>query len=372
MIRVSIQIGMVPTILFTALLGTSLQGQDETGAHENCQVCHRCENPTALDPCLITCPRHGAPPMGAVGSTSGEELVVLDELVSLYEPVVFLHGFHASMAALSGGCTVCHHYSEPGGKIPPCRECHDEAVGADNIHQPTLKGAYHRQCLNCHREWSHEAKCTVCHETRESATGEYIPIDKSDIVGIPHPKIKAEPKYVYQTPYEPAPIVTFHHTDHVDQFGLKCANCHQGDNCGRCHEMGHKRREIEHVKTCIACHYEDNCRFCHSNKEKPPFDHTVVIGWELGPHHEEAECEACHGSTKAFRTPSTSCTHCHEDWELGTFDHARTGLALSEIHVELECVMCHVEERFDSPPTCDICHDDVSYPDFYPGEGAGD
>ena len=36
----------------------------------------------------------------------------------------------------------------------------------------------------------------------------------------------------------------FRHKEHTQRFGFKCAECHRGDSCLRCHEQGkqHKRR----------------------------------------------------------------------------------------------------------------------------------
>jgi hypothetical protein len=297
----------------------------------------------------------------------GPEIVMLDQLVNRYQPVQFAHKLHASMADMSSGCSFCHHYSEVDEEVPPCRVCHNEESQLGNLRQPGLKGAYHRQCLGCHREWSHEAGCVACHEVKDVTASDEIS-DKTDIHGIPHPKITAEKKYVYYTPYEPASVVTFHHSDHVDQFGLKCVSCHQGDNCGRCHELGHKREKIEHVKTCITCHSEDNCVFCHSTVEKPPFNHTTSTGWELSKNHINNVCQDCHGPTKSFVKPSTVCVDCHIHWEVGSFIHDVTGLILDEDHNENECGDCHIDMDFSQAPSCTDCHDEIQYPDEYPGE----
>ncbi len=331
-----------------------------------CETCHSCENPTREEPCLVVCPRYGGHLKGEHKVQEGPEIVILDQLANLYEPVPFAHKLHATMAEMSGGCAFCHHYSEVDAEVPPCRECHSEKHQMGNLRQPGLKGAYHRQCISCHREWSHETGCVACHEVKEVKTPDEI-ADKSDILGIPHPRITAENKYVYQTLYDPAPIVTFHHSDHVDQFGLTCTSCHQGDNCGRCHDLGHKREKVEHVKTCIACHKEDNCLFCHSTEEKPPFDHAVIVGWPLKERHSGADCRDCHGATESFHVPATSCFECH-DWEPDYFDHSVTGLTLNEYHEYFDCIDCHVEEDFSDTPSCDGCHDEVSYPDYLPGE----
>lgn len=350
------------------LLPLFLHGQSVQEAWSTyCETCHSCDNPTLDEPCLEVCPRHAGHFEGEHEVQEGPEVVILDQLERLYEPVPFAHKLHASMADMSGGCTFCHHYSEAAQKVPPCRECHEENRAAGDLRQPGLKGAYHRQCIGCHRDWSHETGCIACHEVKQEPVAEEQPADRSDILGIPHPRITAEKKYVYETLYEPAPVVTFHHGDHVDQFGLTCASCHQGDNCGRCHDLGHRVvTKIEHVKTCIACHREDNCAFCHDRQEKPPFDHAVVIGWPLEERHRGAACQDCHGATKSFRVPDTECFDCH-DWDVDSFDHSAAGLTLNEDHEEVDCTECHVDESFDQPPTCDSCHDDIEFPAELPG-----
>ncbi len=66
-------------------------------------------------------------------------------------------------------------------------------------------------------------------------------------------------------------------------------------------------------------------------------------------------------------TPSTNCADCHIHWEVGTFDHSITGLILSEEHLEEDCEWCHINSDFSEEPTCDECHDDISYPEDLPG-----
>jgi hypothetical protein len=194
-----------------------------------CSTCHQCELPTAEDPCLISCPRHHGHFDTDARADDGPDVVLIGELANLYDPVPFSHGLHAQMSDMIGGCENCHHYSEPGGRIPPCRECHDPDKTEVDLKMPSLKGAYHRQCMNCHLDWSHDKACSFCHKEHEE--GMPIPDDPSDIVGVEHhPLIKATDSYFYETTYEKGPIVSFHHTDHVDQFGLDCVDCHSGDS----------------------------------------------------------------------------------------------------------------------------------------------
>ena len=85
-----------------------------------------------------------------------------------------------------------------------------------------------------------------------------------------------------------------------------------------------------------SCHGERNCKFCHATEVKPPFAHAASTGWGLSDHHAGLACKACHGDPSSFRTPRTECTSCHIHWEVGSFDHASTGLTLDEDHVDLD------------------------------------
>ncbi len=323
-----------------------------------CGGCHYCEKPTREDPCLIECPRHMVYFKSDQRPDDGPKIVIIDDLADLYEPVPFSHELHASMSEMIGGCENCHHYSEPGGAIPPCRECHDKDKGPVDLKKPSLKGAFHRQCMNCHRDWSHENACSFCHEEHHEGIAA-APVDTTDIVGIKHPLIEATDSYYYETTYEKGPVVTFHHTDHVDQFHLDCVDCHRGDSCGSCHDQAtpHESR-VQDMTSCTACHEERGCAFCHDYERKPEFEHGASTGWPLGSRHARLECRDCHGVPKVFHTPKKTCTACHGDWLSGEFDHAVTGVVFNEDHEGFDCTDCHVTEEFDAPPSCEGCHDD--------------
>jgi len=100
--------------------------------------------------------------------TNAPEIITLDILSKRYGPVEFSHGYHADMA---GDCASCHHHS-PEGTTPACGECHepitvyhyDPAREGPNL---GLKGAYHGQCMGCHKEWgTGPVGCTDCHEKK--------------------------------------------------------------------------------------------------------------------------------------------------------------------------------------------------------------
>ena len=334
----------------------------------DCSACHACERPTRADPCLNACPRYESHFSSHLHADSGPDVVIIDQLADLYGPIVFAHRVHAEMSEMSGGCQNCHHYSEDTGTIPSCRECHDEKHNRVDLSRPSLKGAYHRQCMNCHIDWSHENACEFCHEQADHDVTASAVADSTDIVGIPHPLITADPTFSYKTSHEDGPIVTFHHTDHVDKFGLQCVDCHRGDSCSRCHDaQSDARDQANQMTSCVTCHEERNCSFCHKDRIMPEFEHGTSTGWSLAPYHSDADCESCHGRPEAFHTPTSRCADCHIHWEDGAFEHAVTGLTLDETHEDIDCDTCHPGLEVDRTPVCDDCHDDPMYPDLLPG-----
>ena len=159
---------ILPTILILLGYGSIVSGQDVPDTpHQHlweqyCFDCHQCENPTPENPCLKGCPFSGID-MQAVRfpSLSAPDVMVIDALVDLYEPVVFAHKLHADMSNMGQGCAQCHHYSLPDN-VPACTECHLTERSATSMIQPGLKGAYHRQCLGCHTSWDHSGGCNSC------------------------------------------------------------------------------------------------------------------------------------------------------------------------------------------------------------------
>jgi hypothetical protein len=173
----------------------------------------------------------------------GPDVVVLKELVNLYDPVPFDHKGHAQMADMWQGCQTCHHRpptTQPATRpvevaitthtqadaatIPACKSCHPANIEEANIHMPNLKGAYHRQCLNCHREWMQGNACVVCHKPREGQVATTVPVTKDDIIGRMHPPIPEPETRVYKTVVTPADggNVLFRHKEHTNGFGLRC------------------------------------------------------------------------------------------------------------------------------------------------------
>lgn len=344
-----------------------------------CVDCHACNAPTREAPCLRGCPRphEVAPtPIPATATADIPDFFVLDQLSDLYGPVFFPHKLHADMEGMAQGCAVCHHHNPPG-KILGCKECHGGPSNPEHLGQPGLKGAYHRQCLSCHREWSHETDCAVCHQPREN--GHIIPVtpEATDIMGRLHPNVKPPGKWVYKTPDMPeGGVVTFHHGEHIQLFGLACVECHRKENCSRCHggtAPNHRVRTDPH-EDCSACHdVSDNCTRCHAQSETAGFEHGRRTGFSLKPYHSERDCAACHVGGKVFGGLSPDCRSCHApDWMPEAFDHKLTGLELDELHQEASCADCHVA-GLGKPVGCAGCHEDgKQYPETLPGKRVGD
>lgn len=338
-------------------------------AQESCVTCHTCDTPSVEAPCLQPCPTKGER-ASTFPAFKGEvpEVVILDILSNHYEGVKFNHAGHASMSVIGKGCVTCHHYG-PEDKILSCSACHGITPDVEHLNQPGLRGAYHRQCLGCHRDWSHENACNNCHVPVGSPQKPSIQ-DPTDIVGAAHPPITTVPTYAYETPEAEDTVVTFHHVDHAQVFGLQCASCHVEESCRNCHDVGgatttQRLRDDPH-QDCVKCHLqqtEDDCTFCHTEDARPRFDHTVRSGFDLTRWHAEKSCTSCHEAPTVFAGLDPACVSCHAtDWQPEGFDHAATGFVFDEEHQEIECMGCH-DEGLGLRPRCDACHDEMYGPD---------
>jgi hypothetical protein len=245
----------------------------------------------------------------------GPGVVMLDELKDLFEGVPFDHRSHAQMAAMGKGCETCHHYSPDALKHPECKSCHVRAAADKRtLRQPTLKGAYHRQCLNCHREWSGANQCGTCHQPRGKSDiakagggGEggnravAAAPTPDDVTGRMHPPIPEPETKQYRARFTPAdgPNVLFRHKEHIDKYQLKCVTCHHEDNCTRCHSNsnsngnGNGKATTTGVKPSDAAHAVANGNLASGRRLKQG------LSWKQA--HDP--CITCHGDAK--------CSHCH-------------------------------------------------------------
>lgn len=146
------------------------------------------------------------------------EVFELDSMKNLYEGVSFDHDMH--IEATEENCTVCHHHTagtpptdplcvtchanSPEADDPSCKSCHVKDVfSAENMKKswetpllhhrskPSLKAAYHQNCLGCHEENGAPTGCTDCHAMTDTGekfyyTGKYAPEPKAEGEGGGH------------------------------------------------------------------------------------------------------------------------------------------------------------------------------------------
>lgn len=360
------------TIIWTGIYAQSTKDNSNSIKLLKCSTCHSCEIPTKENPCLISCPREHM--IMKHSPEEGPNVITMDEMKEisdLYTPVIFSHKLHAEMAGMSSGCSMCHHYNPPG-KVIACSNCHEVSRQRTDISKPDLKGAYHRQCINCHGTWVGSINCTDCHALNEEASKQK-PAAEKKTSGRVHPEIVEPTRLVYETDFDDGKIVTFYHNEHTDLYGFDCSDCHQNEACATCHQTETAKKaatfEDKH-EFCSQCHaVDDDCEHCHKNKIMEPFNHKQRTGFALGKYHNKLSCTQCHGSGRKFAHLNSKCVSCHKGWEVGKFNHAVTGLTLSENHIEADCEMCHIGMQFSQKPSCDNCHEeDITYPDYAPGE----
>ena len=360
---------------------------------DRCNNCHYCAVPTREAPCLRPCDRPTDPLRARNGAAElGPDIVILDELAHDYLPVPFDHRGHAAMADMGEGCLTCHHHTPEGSLPPPCKSCHAADIEGTDIHKPGLKGAYHQQCLNCHRDWTDEKNCEVCHHPK-TGDGHVNPatvsLNTEAVLGQMHPPIPAPEGDLYRgRPDQTGSArVLFGHQTHVERFGLKCVECHRERGCARCHGADRQSQRptilVEHHRPCIGCHKNDmdllardagRCERCHwaDGTPRPESFAHANTGWPLRLYHQRISCRQCHPDVP-FAALDTRCSACHEPWPPDPFDHRVTGQALDETHAEIDCASCHPNGAYEEPPTCTECHDPedgVSFPDKRPGPSA--
>lgn len=151
-----------------------------------CAVCHDGPRPPLEEP--PPTPEGPRPSVGLAAlpgpSDALPETVTIDALADEYQASSIPHlkiirrfddgvrrnalasRFHGSVEAM---CAGCHHHSPIGERPPRCAACHGDSA-APIGDAPSLKVAYHRQCLGCHRRLGIKAGCTDCHAAKEETS----------------------------------------------------------------------------------------------------------------------------------------------------------------------------------------------------------
>ncbi|MCP4112097.1 MAG: cytochrome c3 family protein [Desulfobacteraceae bacterium] len=112
------------------------------------------------------------------------EKVVIKDMADKYGPVDLPHRkivlklvndikdnklanyFHSEKGTV---CQGCHHNSPVSEKPPRCVNCHGKPFDESSMFKPGLMGAYHIQCMGCHKEMGLEKPvgCTDCHKEKK-------------------------------------------------------------------------------------------------------------------------------------------------------------------------------------------------------------
>ncbi|MBI2425771.1 MAG: hypothetical protein HYV27_23300 [Candidatus Hydrogenedentes bacterium] len=210
-------------LLVSAAPAAAYANADRSAAAQApCTSCHASEVAAAETAYAAPAPENGE---AAAQTQNAPGVMLLDVLSKFYGGVLFNHKIHAEMGAMNGGCATCHHYS-PENTTPACRACHEITPNGERLNQPGLRGAYHRQCMACHRDWSGETDCERCHLPAGAAFPQNIPLESTDIVGMNHPPLIAPETVLYNVPDASDTQVTFHHADHAEVFGLLAITGH--------------------------------------------------------------------------------------------------------------------------------------------------
>lgn len=284
------------------------------------------------------------------------DVVLLSELADKYNPVRFTHKKHADMAQMGDSCWQCHHNSPADRPHPSCKSCHNIKPDRNNPKIPRLEAAYHRHCIDCHRQWSSDKTCEICHEKK--GKGPKITLEK----GLPNPyKDPAQPgRVVYATKFKKTKV-TFFHNDHTKLFRLACEDCHTKTGCASCHKTIAKNPVLKaNHKTCGGCHDTETksaCEKCHRKEPMRSFTHNGT-GFPLGATHSKLPCASCHHAHKPLSKISADCLSCHKGLEFKTFKHEATGFSLKPWHVNLTCANCHKPGKVFTAqnPNCTTCH----------------
>ena len=297
----------------------------------------------------------------------GPEECVLYHLVDIYEPTVFSHANHVEY---DEDCEVCHHHSSEVEKFPPCRECH--GIAFKSLDKPGLKGAYHRQCMNCHRQMdSGPLGCQECHKKREP-----IAVSQEDLAR----------KYVQDTMKlghlsKDFAEVVFNHKLHVE-LTAHCEDCHHHHTenevtppCRECHnhqktEEGSKVLGLHDAyhEQCLKCHRASSkkgkksplqCTDCHLSKKAPASVELgklakkyVPVEFDHEMHTETTDyCTDCHHANTTYDR-IVKCDTCHKP---GKAEEGKTNLKKA---YHDQCINCH-KEQDEGPQDCGDCHEEA-------------
>lgn len=276
-----------------------------------------------------------------------------------------------------GDCVDCHRNDDvhEGHLGDACADCHDPSdwLGVEFDHDTTdfpLLGK-HRQndCLDCHRDRTHQdtpTTCYGCHADDDFHDGR----SGQQCENCHNPESWTDTSFNHARDTE-FPLDGHHAT-------LTCDDCHGPDPFSD---------DLD--RACIGCHRDDDrhegrngdgCADCHSTGSwtESLFDHARDTDFVLLGSHRTADCAGCHVEPVFEAKPATDCWSCHREddahegklgercdgchdesaWEQAPlFEHDLTRFPLLGEHANVECESCHETQVFaGTEDACFSCH----------------
>ncbi|MEP0815394.1 MAG: Ni/Fe-hydrogenase cytochrome b subunit [bacterium] len=282
---------------------------------------------SVLAPAFLNAPADAQPGDGAsVGSYRGPktiemETMELDFPYDKYEPVKFRHKFHAQIIK---DCSICHHYFErhddlareigvscegchsgKGGRAAyralSCKTCHSPEFGRSNFERPSLKGAIHRQCIDCHiKSAAGPVTCQECHIKNVPDHAAYIseyngaktcekchPGKIAEVVNSTHytltSKIPMDFLFLDEDATKPAPVGRAGMIQHPSPYWMSIPQLNW----------------LYVVEDDPSTPYLDavgGCGQCHAGTGLMPY---TALGFEIAPEDEvqNVDCLVCHSKS---------------------------------------------------------------------------
>ena len=253
------------------------------------------------------------------------------------------HGFPLEGAHASATCGSCHQSLDFRNTPTACASCHKD------VHLGELGAS----CNRCHatRSFTERADLFRAHQqSRFPLEGPHAAVDCQSC----HPPAPAGGLTWLNRPTacEACHATTMTAVSNPDHraagFTTNCTACHT--------RAGWSGGRFDHATTRFAlqgAHTAASCVDCHANK--------VYRG-------HEGTCVACHQADFAaaqFPPHAASgfpadCLVCHAgpvSWKGASFDHGRTGFALTGAHQATTCADCHDDQVYAGKSiTCASCH----------------
>lgn len=259
-----------------------------------------------------------------------------------------------SHAELAQRCASCHAPIWSGERMGDrCLDCHVE-IQTELDDQASL-----------HFGLADPGNCRDCHSEHHGALAT---LTRADMRGFPHERVGFSLRA---------------HPALGDGGTFVCSDCHGSDvrsfqivTCQACHQSLDGGYAVEHLAT-----FGGACLDCHDGVDRygREFDHQAAA-FPLQGKHADLKCGSCHaGATNVIalqQTPGTcadchlrddvherrlglECGECHNPgtWQEATFDHGRSGFALTGSHLLADCQGCHAARQWHGiPTTCTACH----------------